>query len=150
MPFAKKTRKNSKRNPIRFKGHNPRRISRQRTGGIMDSKTAQTILQEIKAQPANLRNLVQVSADSIVSKILLDKPAGSLTLFAFDKGQRLSKHTSPYDAVVQIIEGTAELIIGGRKITADAGQIVIMPAGIPHAVNAPVPFKMLLTMIRQK
>jgi quercetin dioxygenase-like cupin family protein len=85
-----------------------------------------------------------------VSKILLDKPAGSLTLFAFDKGQRLSEHTSPYDALVQIIEGTAELIIGGRKITADAGQIVIMPAGIPHAVNAPVPFKMLLTMIRQK
>ncbi|HOM60755.1 MAG TPA: cupin domain-containing protein [Anaerohalosphaeraceae bacterium] len=116
----------------------------------MDSKTAQTILQEIKAQPANLRDLVQISADSIVSKILLDKPAGSLTLFAFDKGQRLSEHTSPYDALVQIIEGTAELIIGGRKITADAGQIVIMPAGIPHAVNAPVPFKMLLTMIRQK
>lgn len=116
----------------------------------MDNKIAQTILQEIKAQPANLRDLVQVSTDSIVSKILLDKPAGSLTLFAFDKGQRLSEHTSPYDAVVQIIEGTAELTIGGRKITADAGQIVIMPAGIPHAVNAPMPFKMLLTMIRQK
>ena len=116
----------------------------------MDNKIAQTILQEIKAQPANLHDLVQVSDDSIVSKILLDKPAGSLTLFAFDKGQRLSEHTSPYDAVVQIIEGTAELTIGGRKITADAGQIVIMPAGIPHAVNAPMPFKMLLTMIRQK
>lgn len=116
----------------------------------MDNETAQTILQEIKARPANLRDLIQISADSIVSKILLDKPAGSLTLFAFDKGQRLSEHTSPYDAIVQIIEGTAELTIGGRKITADAGRIVIMPAGIPHAVNAQIPFKMLLTMIRQK
>lgn len=108
------------------------------------------ILEEIKAKAVHLNDLVQYSRDSIVSKILLDKPAGSLTLFAFDQGQRLSEHTSPYDAVVQIIDGSAELTIGGQSITAQAGQMVIMPAGIPHAVVAKVPFKMLLTMIRQK
>lgn len=108
------------------------------------------ILEEITAHAAFLNELVQYAPDSIVSKILLDKPVGSLTLFAFDKGQRLSEHTSPYDAVVQIIDGTAELTIGGRTISAAAGQMIVMPAGIPHAVNAKTAFKMLLTMIRQK
>ena len=108
------------------------------------------ILEELAGQAKNLANLVQVSADSIVSKILLDKPAGSLTLFAFDKGQRLSEHISPYDAVAQIVEGTAVLHIEGREVEAAAGQILIMPAGIPHDVEAKGPFKMLLTMIRQK
>ncbi|HOK67118.1 MAG TPA: cupin domain-containing protein [Anaerohalosphaeraceae bacterium] len=108
------------------------------------------ILEEIKARAAFLNELVQYAPDSIVSKILLDKPVGSLTLFAFDKGQRLSEHTSPYDAVVQIIDGTAELTIGGQTVFAEKGQSVVMPAGIPHAVHAKTAFKMLLTMIRQK
>lgn len=108
------------------------------------------ILEEIKARAVFLKDLVQYAPDSIVSKILLDKPVGSITLFAFDEGQRLSEHTSPYDAVVQIIDGTAELTIGGQTVSAAAGQIVIMPAGIPHAVYAKTAFKMLLTMIRQK
>ncbi|HOQ05916.1 MAG TPA: cupin domain-containing protein [Anaerohalosphaeraceae bacterium] len=108
------------------------------------------ILEEIKARAVSLNDLVQYACDSIVSKILLDKPVGSLTLFAFDKGQRLSEHTSPYDAVVQIIDGTAELTIGGQTVPAEKGQIVIMPAGISHAVHAKTAFKMLLTMIRQK
>ncbi|MEJ5260724.1 MAG: cupin domain-containing protein [Anaerohalosphaeraceae bacterium] len=108
------------------------------------------ILEEIKARAVSLNDLVQYASDSIVSKTLLDKPVGSLTLFAFDKGQRLSEHTSPYDAVVQIIDGTAELTIGGQPVLAEKGQIVIMPAGIPHAVHAKTAFKMLLTMIRQK
>jgi len=108
------------------------------------------ILNELVSQASNLSDLVRMSPDSIVSKILLDKPVGSLTLFAFDRGQRLSEHTSPYDAVVQIVEGTAVLTIGGKPVTVSAGQIVIMPAGIPHSVDAAEPFKMLLTMIRQK
>jgi quercetin dioxygenase-like cupin family protein len=116
----------------------------------MQDKSDTKILEQIKAQAASLSDLIQISPDSIVSKILLDKPVGSLTLFAFDKDQRLSEHTSPYDAVVQIIDGTAELTIGGKNITAETGQIVIMPANIPHAVHAKSPFKMLLTMIRQK
>lgn len=108
------------------------------------------VLKELVGKTANLADLVQLSGDSIVSKILLDKPAGSLTLFAFDQGQRLSEHTSPYDAVVQIVEGSAVLKIGGKRVEAKAGQIVIMPSGVPHAAEAEEPFKMLLTMIRQK
>jgi quercetin dioxygenase-like cupin family protein len=108
------------------------------------------VLKELVGQAADLADLVQISPDSIVSKILLDKPVGSLTLFAFDRGQRLSEHTSPYDAVVQIVEGSAVLTIGGKAVEAKSGQIVIMPSGIPHSVDASEPFKMLLTMIRQK
>lgn len=108
------------------------------------------VLKELVGQATFLPDLVQISQDSIVSKILLDKPVGSLTLFAFDKGQRLSEHTSPYDAVVQIVDGSAVLTIGGKPVTAKAGQIVIMPAGVPHSVEAAEPLKMLLTMIRQK
>ena len=95
-----------------------------------------------------LKSSVEYSPGSIVSKILFDKKTGGLTLFAFDAGQKLSEHTSPYDAIVQILDGEAELLIGGEPLTARAGELVIMPAGIPHAVNAKVRFKMLLTMIK--
>ena len=108
------------------------------------------ILKELVGQAAKLSDLIQVSADSIVSKILIDKPAGSLTLFAFDQGQRLSEHTSPYDAVVQIVEGSAVLNIGDKAVEPKAGQMVIMPANVPHSVEARERFKMLLIMIRQK
>ena len=108
------------------------------------------VLKEIVSHAGNLADLVQYSADSIVSKILIDKPAGSLTLFAFDQGQRLSEHTSPYDAVVQIVDGSAVLNIGNQAVEMKAGQIVIMPANIPHSVEAKEKFKMLLIMIRQK
>ena len=117
---------------------------------MIAGKGKNKILKTIVKQGHDLADLVQISDDSIVSKILLDKPVGSLTLFAFDQGQRLSEHTSPYDAVVQIVEGCASLTIGGKTVTARQGQIVIMPAGVPHSVEAAKPFKMLLTMIRQK
>lgn len=100
------------------------------------------------AKSAWLDQLISYADDSIVSKTLLDKPAGTLTLFAFDKGQRLSEHTSPYDAIVQVVEGTGTMTIDGSEVKADAGQIIIMPANIPHDVRADEPFKMLLTMIR--
>jgi quercetin dioxygenase-like cupin family protein len=93
--------------------------------------------------------LVDYAADSIVSKTILDKPAGTITLFAFDAGQKLSEHTAPYDAVVQIVDGMAELRIGGQNIKVSTGEIIIMPANVPHAVNAQEKFKMLLTMIRK-
>ena len=99
---------------------------------------------------AALEKLIDYAGDSVVSKTLLDKPVGTLTLFAFDQGQRLSEHTSPYDAVVQIVEGQAALTIDGKEVRADAGQLVIMPANIPHDVRADQKFKMLLTMIRSK
>lgn len=95
-----------------------------------------------------LAGLVEYSADSIVSKTILDKPVGTITLFAFDEGQKLSEHTAPYDAVVQILDGTARLTIGGQDKEVGEGEIIIMPADVPHAVNAEERFKMLLTMIR--
>jgi len=84
----------------------------------------------------------------IVSKKVIQKEKGNVTLFAFDKGQKLSEHTAPFDALVQVLEGEAEIIIGGNPNVLKSGESIIMPAGIPHAVNALTPFKMLLTMIR--
>jgi quercetin dioxygenase-like cupin family protein len=83
-----------------------------------------------------------------VSRTLLQRRAGTLTLFAFDRGQGLSEHTAPFDATVLVVEGTAELTVGGRKVVVEAGRLAVMPAGVPHAVRAPERFKMLLIMIR--
>ncbi|MBN1556831.1 MAG: cupin domain-containing protein [Lentisphaerae bacterium] len=92
---------------------------------------------------------VSYADGSIVSRTLLEKETGSLTLFAFDRGQGLSEHTSPYDATVYILDGTATLKIGGEPIDASAGEMVIMPANVPHDVRAEKGrFKMLLVMIR--
>ena len=99
-----------------------------------------------KAQ--NLTDLVEYSADSIVSKTILDKSAGTITLFAFDKGQKLSEHTAPYDAVVQILDGNCQLTIDGQTKKVTAGEVIIMPGNVPHSVTAHEKFKMLLTMIR--
>lgn len=92
--------------------------------------------------------MVDYSAEGIVSKRVLDKPVGTVTLFAFDKDQRLSTHSAPFDAMVQVIEGTAEIVINEQPFTLEAGDTIIMPAGIPHAVNAKEKFKMVLTMIK--
>jgi quercetin dioxygenase-like cupin family protein len=85
---------------------------------------------------------------SIVSRTLVDKQAGTITLFAFDAGQGLSEHAAPFDAVVQVVEGELALTIGGAPVTARAGELVIMPADVPHAQRAVAPSKMLLVMIR--
>lgn len=95
-----------------------------------------------------LTGAVEYATDSIVSKILLDKKVGSLTLFAFDAGQKLSEHAAPFDAVVQVIEGHGKITLGGKPYELQAGDCIIMPANVPHAVDAPERFKMLLTMIR--
>ncbi len=107
-----------------------------------------SVLAACVAVPQSLDGLIEYAADSIVSKTILDKPVGTITLFAFDAGQRLSEHTAPYDAVVQVIEGRGRLTIGGATVTVEAGQVVIMPGSVPHAVAAEERFKMLLTMIR--
>lgn len=91
---------------------------------------------------------VDYSADGIVSKRVIDRPMGSVTLFAFDKGQRLSEHSAPFDALVQVTEGEGEFIIGGVSHLLRQGQCIIMPANIPHAVKATERFKMVLTMIK--
>jgi quercetin dioxygenase-like cupin family protein len=101
-----------------------------------------------KGKALDMKTLVEYSADSIVSKTLVDTKAGTITLFSFDAGQGLSEHTAPYDAVVQIIDGAAEITIGSNAVDASEGNMVIMPANVPHALQAITRFKMLLTMIR--
>ena len=98
------------------------------------------------ARAADLAGLVDYADGAIVSRTLIENDAGSLTLFAFDGGQGLSEHSAPFDAVVQILDGEAKLRIGGAEVHAGRGQVVLMPANVPHAVAAPVRFKMLLTM----
>ena len=100
------------------------------------------------AIPLQLRESIDYMPEAIVSKTLVDRRTGTLTLFAFDAGQALSEHTAPFDAVVQVLDGAVELTIGGTPVLAQAGQAVLMPANVPHAVNAVERFKMLLTMIR--
>jgi len=107
-----------------------------------------SVLAACVATPVELNGLVEYAPDSIVSKTILDKPAGTITLFAFDAGQQLSEHTSPYDAVVQVVDGRAQLTIGGEGVAVSAGQLVIMPGNVPHSVAAEERFKMALIMIR--
>jgi quercetin dioxygenase-like cupin family protein len=96
----------------------------------------------------NLKNLINYQEDSIVSRTLIDKKTGTVTLFAFDKGQGLSEHTAPFDALVYLIEGEAEIIISGEPHYLKEGEMIIMPANKPHAVKAVKRFKMMLIMIR--
>ena len=109
------------------------------------SKTAEPIP---PTQAVRLAEFVQYADGSIVSRALVQKPVGSITLFAFDAGQGLNEHTAPYDAHVQILDGEGELVIGGQVVNPKCGETVLMPANVPHAVNARQRFKMLLTMIR--
>lgn len=104
---------------------------------------------ELKARAIGLKDFVDYSSGAVVSKTLIDKKIGTLTLFAFAAGQGLSEHTAPYDAVVQVLDGEAEITIGKQLVKAQAGEVVIMPAGVPHALRARQRFKMLLTMIRE-
>lgn len=101
-----------------------------------------------KPAPFILADAVKYATDSIVSKVLLKGKAGSVTLFAFDAGQGLSEHTAPYDAMVQVLAGGGRFVVGGREMHVQAGQMIVMPADIPHAVKAEQRFKMLLTMIK--
>ncbi len=101
------------------------------------------------AEPVTLAELVGYQDGAIVSRTLAKRSGGTITLFAFDRGQSLSEHTAPFDALVQVLDGHAELVIGGKSVTAFAGQVVLMPAGVPHAVSASGRFKMLLVMIRE-
>jgi quercetin dioxygenase-like cupin family protein len=110
-----------------------------------------TLMSTIKIEtgkPLALSTAVEYASGSIVSKTLLDKPTGTITLFAFDAGQGLSEHTSPYDATIQVLDGEGVLTIDGKTIKAGAGELIIMPANVPHDVQAETPFKMMLIMIR--
>ena len=95
-----------------------------------------------------VHGLVDYAPDAVVSRTLLANGAGTITLFAFDEGQGLSEHTAPFDAFVQIIDGEGVFKIGKKKVVAKKDDLLIMPAGVPHALDAKKPFKMMLTMLR--
>ena len=103
---------------------------------------------EIKGKKMAWNELLQYQGGAVVSRTLIDKKVGTLTLFAFAEGQGLSEHTAPYDVVVHILDGSADITIAGIVHRVGAGQILIMPANQPHALRAVEPFKMLLVMIR--
>jgi quercetin dioxygenase-like cupin family protein len=102
------------------------------------------------AEALNLADQVEYAEGSVVSRTILQKQVGTLTLFAFDQGQGLSEHSAPFDALVQVLDGEVEVTIGGKPIRTKAGQTVLMPANVPHALKAVSRFKMLLTMIRSE
>ncbi len=103
-------------------------------------------MQETKV--LRLAELAAYQDGAVVSKTLLNKLTGTVTLFAFDQGQGLSEHTAPFDAMAQILDGEAEITIAGKPFQVRQGEMLIMPARQPHALRAVTPFKMLLTMIR--
>ena len=103
---------------------------------------------ELIGNALTMSDLVAYSDGSVVSKTLIDKKVGTVTLFSFDAGQGLSEHTVPYDAFVQIVDGEAQVTINGEPHIVTAGQMIIMPANIPHELKAVKQFKMLLVMIR--
>jgi len=97
----------------------------------------------------NTKDMVSYQPGSVVSRTLIDKSVGTVTVFAFDSGQGLSEHTAPFDALVQIIDGTADITIAGSVHTVREGEMIIMPANKTHSLKANPQFKMLLTMIRK-
>ncbi len=104
--------------------------------------------EQLPTQVLKLLDLTDYQPGSIVSRTIIDKKTGTVTLFAFDQGQGLSEHTAPFDALVCLLDGEAEITISGRPFRLSAGEMLIMPANEPHALKALQRFKMMLTMIR--
>ncbi len=98
----------------------------------------------------DIAGMVSYAEGSIVSRTLVENNAGTITLFAFDAGQGLSEHSTPFDALVQVLDGEGEFTVGGKVHCAITGRVLLMPANVPHAVRAGKRFKMLLTMLRSK
>lgn len=103
---------------------------------------------DLASQAETMADLVSFQDGSVVSRTLVDKKTGTVTLFAFDQGQGLSEHTAPYDAMVYVVEGEASIVISGKTIRLVQGEMTVMPAGEPHSILAIKKFKMLLIMIR--
>ena len=102
----------------------------------------------IEGRAVNLIDFITYQDSSVVSREVLKKETGTVTLFAFDKGQGLSEHTAPFDALVYVIDGAAEIVISGELYHLEAGEMIIMPAHKPHALKAVEKFKMMLVMIK--
>ena len=114
----------------------------------MTDKKTQKNSENLIGQVLNLAGLVKYQKGAVVSRTVIDKKIGTVTLFSFDKGQGLSEHTAPYDAMVCILDGDAAITIAGEPLKVKKGEMVIMPANKPHALKAAKKFKMLLIMIR--
>ena len=98
---------------------------------------------------SKIANIVDYQPDAVVSKTLIKKDKGTVTVFAFDKGQGLSDHTAPFDALVQIVDGKADIIIDGKSNITNVGELTIIPANVPHSLKAIENFKMMLVMIKE-
>ena len=104
---------------------------------------------DLKGKPIEMESLIEYQEGSVVSMEVIKKELGTVTIFAFDKGQGLSEHSAPFDAMVQIIDGEAEITLAGEPHTVTKGEFLIMPANVPHALQAVNgPYKMVLTMIK--
>ncbi len=114
------------------------------------SEKKQTINENFISQANNLESLMDYQTDSVVSKTIIGKKAGTVTMFAFDKDQGLSEHTAPYDAMVYMVDGEAQITISGKAIIVKKGEMVILPANEPHALEALSKYKMLLIMIKSE
>lgn len=111
-------------------------------------KAIERIFMSNSTSPADFASMIDYQADTVASKTIIKKDSGSVTLFSFDRGQGLSEHTAPFDALVHVVDGTAEVNISGTPHRLDAGDMIVMPAGEPHALHAVERFKMILSMIR--
>jgi len=115
---------------------------------VKDVKRDRERVGSIPAGVLRLADLAEYQEGAVVSRTIIERKAGTVTLFAFDEGQGLSEHTAPYDAMVNLIDGEAEVVISGKPFRLKEGEMIIMPANQPHALRAIKRFKMLLTMIR--
>jgi quercetin dioxygenase-like cupin family protein len=114
----------------------------------MSSQQSQGKREMPAAEVVRLAELVNYQEGAVVSRTLLSRGTGTVTLFAFDEGQGLSEHTAPFDALAHLLEGKAEIVVSGKPLLVNAGEAVLMPAHQPHSLKAITKFKMLLTMIR--
>ena len=114
----------------------------------MEHHKEQSRMEKLIARAVKLIDLAEYQEGSVVSRTIIDKKIGTVTFFAFDEGQGLSEHTAPFDALVYLLEGEAEIVISGKSLRLKEGEMVIMPANEPHVLRAMKKFKMILTMIR--
>ena len=114
----------------------------------MKNDTEQKNIEKLGAESVRLVDLVEYQKDSVVSRMVLNKKSGSVTLFAFDEGQSLSEHTAPFDALVYVLDGKAVITISAKSYNVNKGEMIVMPANKPHTLKAVRKFKMMLTMIQ--
>jgi quercetin dioxygenase-like cupin family protein len=115
----------------------------------MNDITADKKREELVGKVLPVNGLIEYQEGTVASRMIVFKKTGTITLFAFDAGEGLSEHSAPYDAILTVTDGAAEVSIAGTPSTVKAGEMIILPANIPHAVQAKIRFKMTLTMIRE-